>query len=103
MKSNMNRGWYAASALVLAIGIASTLLVGTGSQPAAAQEAAEDRAEAFRAVEGPQQEDVPGGPLLVGAYALLWLFVLGYVWRLGRLHARTASEIEQVQRRLRED
>ncbi len=56
----------------------------------------EDRASAFRAVSGPQVDRVPGGQLLVGAYGAAWILMLGYLWRLGRLHTANARELERL-------
>lgn len=57
-----------------------------------------DRAQAFQAVEGAVQEDVPGGPLLVAAYALIWLGVFGYLMRLVRLQGHTEREVTRLER-----
>jgi CcmD family protein len=62
--------------------------------------AAEDRATSFQAVEGAVREDVPGGPLLVGAYAFVWLAVFLYVWRLGRMQARAFASMDTLERAL---
>lgn len=74
-----------------------------GTVPAVAQPAEEaaaeagDRGEAFRAVEHGETEDVPGGPLLLGAYALVWLFVLAYMLRLARLQRSTENDLARLQ------
>jgi CcmD family protein len=68
--------------------------------PVLAEDAAADRAQSFRAVEGAVKEDVPGGPLLVGAYALVWLAVFGYLVRLVRQQARTEAEIARLEKAL---
>ena len=65
--------------------------------PAAAQDAGEDRATAFQAVEGAVQEDVPGGPLLVVAYGLVWLGVFAYLVRLVRLQSGTEREVTRLE------
>lgn len=64
------------------------------------EDPAEERATAFRAVEGPQTEDVPGGALLIGAYALVWVLVLLYVLRLGSMQAGLAREVDRLERSL---
>jgi CcmD family protein len=64
-------------------------------QPAAAS--AEDRAQTFQAVTGATKEDVPGGPLLIAAYAVVWLSVFGYVLRLGRLHSDVEQSLSRVE------
>lgn len=58
----------------------------------------DSRASAFRAVSGPSVEQVPGGALLVSAYGIVWLLLLGYVYRLGALHKRTMHDLERVEK-----
>jgi CcmD family protein len=74
------------------------VLAAQSNPPPAASET--DRATSFEAVEGAVKEDVPGGPLLLAAYAIVWLAVLGYVWRLSRLHARVEESIGTLTRSL---
>ena len=63
-------------------------------------DAAEDRAMTMEAAEdGAQTENIPGGMLMVSAYGVVWLLVLGYVASLGFRQARVAQDLE----RLRED
>jgi CcmD family protein len=61
---------------------------------------AEERSATFRAVEGPQTEDVPGGALLVAAYAVVWTLVLLYVLRLGRSQDKLGRDVERLERSL---
>jgi len=73
------------------------------AEPAAAQEEspAESRSTEFKAVEGaPPTKDVPGGPLLIGAYGAVWLLLLLFVVRLGRLQGRTMQDVERLERTL---
>lgn len=87
--------WLRGSAAAFALYLAAV------STPVLAQEdAADSRATSFQAVEGAQKEDVPGGPLLVGAYAVTLLLLVGYVARLGMMHQKTASELERLGRAL---
>jgi hypothetical protein len=72
------------------------------SPEAEADEVADSRATGFRAVDGAQVEDVPGGMMLVGAYGaiaiLLLLFLLRQHSQLGDLSTRIdvlRSEIER--------
>jgi hypothetical protein len=71
-----------------------------GPSLANAQSADEERAQAFKPVEGAVQEDVPGGPLLVAAYGTLWLFLLGYGFRLIRLQQRAEADVKRLERAL---
>ena len=74
-------------------------VLGMGSK-VAAQAADEERSTSFQAVQGAVKEDVPGGPLLVGAYALIWLGVLAYVIRLVRLQRRAQSDLARLEQLL---
>lgn len=89
---------------ILALAAATACIAGPAvAQPEQEQgqiDPAEDRATAFRRVEGPQQEDVPGGPLLVAAYGVVWALILLYVLRLGMLQARVARDVSRLERSL---
>lgn len=61
---------------------------------------AESRATAFQAVQGPTTEDVPGGPLLIGAYGTILVLLLGYVGWLARLQSTTARDLDRLQKAL---
>lgn len=65
---------------------------------ALAQDAAEERSQSFRAVEGAVKEDIAGGPLLVAAYAVIWVLVLLYVVRLVRLQQRAERDVARLER-----
>ena len=70
----------------IARGLRAAALASTLALPAFAQaqdeSAEESRATAFQAVEGPQKENVPGGPLLVAAYGFVLAALVAYVVRL---------------------
>ena len=60
----------------------------------------EERAETFEAdTSGAQTENIPGGLLMVAAYAVVWTVLLGYLMSLGVRQAKTARNLE----RLRQD
>lgn len=67
---------------------------------ALAQDAEQSRATAFRAVTGPQADQVPGGTLLIVAYAIVWALLFLYLFRIGRLQTLTRDEIEKLEKRL---
>jgi len=60
------------------------------------ESAPESRAQSFQAVEGATKEDVPGGPLLLGAYALIWILVFAYLLRLGRTLGRLEAQFRTL-------
>jgi CcmD family protein len=63
--------------------------------------AAEERSTAFRAVTGPETEDVPGGALLIGAYLAIWALTLGYLFRLGRIARGIESDVADLRETLK--
>ena len=90
-------------ALLVAASVEMIVLLGAAPDARAQQDAgvldpAQDRATEFVAVDGAVAEDVPGGPLLVGAYGLVLLVVLGYVLRLGFLQAGTARDLDRLEK-----
>lgn len=104
MASRSASGFRGALAAVLgALALASSCLLADVASVAHAQDAAPaadspgDRAQSFQAVTGPTREDVPGGPLLIAAYAIVWLAVFGYVFRLGRLHAGVQANLDRLE------
>ncbi|MGB0680223.1 MAG: CcmD family protein [Polyangiales bacterium] len=55
------------------------------------------RSTTFQAVEGPREAEVSGGALLLAAYGVVWLLLLLFVWRLGRLQRRLGRELHRLQ------
>jgi hypothetical protein len=100
------------AAVVLSLSVAPALVSPTLVSPAlissaraddvdptpAADDAAESRSATFQAVTGAQQEDVPGGPLLVAAYGAVLVLVLGYVLYLGSLTAGASRDLERLEK-----
>jgi CcmD family protein len=68
--------------------------------PSEAEDAEDSRATSFQAVQGAQAEQVPGGGLLVAAYAVVLVLLLGYVARLGMMNKKTQGEVERLTRAL---
>jgi CcmD family protein len=66
----------------------------------AAQDTAEERSQAFQAVQGATKEHVAGGPLLVAAYGVIWVLLLLYVIRLVRLQQRAQDDVQRLRRAL---
>jgi CcmD family protein len=86
--------------LLLASGLGLALAFVFVSGGARADDAGGDRAASFEAVSGAVKEDVPGGPLLVASYALIWLAVFGYVFRLVRLQRSADENLARLQQDL---
>lgn len=96
-------GWAGlVQAVVLAVGLLALQPVARAQDDAPAESAAQSRATSFQAVKGPSTDHVPGGALMVGAYAVAWVLLLLFLMRLAFLQARTARDIEQLERRLGE-
>jgi CcmD family protein len=47
-----------------------------------------------------QPEQLPAAPLLIGAYAFVWVALMVYVWALWRRMAKLERELADLQRRL---
>jgi hypothetical protein len=76
--------------------LVSSLLVLSVGGASAQEDAAESRSASFQAVEGPTKEDVPGGPLLVSAYAFILVALVAYVARLGSLQSKNRVELDRL-------
>lgn len=97
VSASMAKGGAITAMLVaIVVGLSTAAQAQPPADSESMEQPADARATAFRAVEGPQTEDVPGGALLVGGYALVWLFVMLYLARLGKLHARTRQQMERL-------
>jgi CcmD family protein len=48
----------------------------------------------------PGQEQLPAAPLVIAAYSIVWLLVLGYVWSVWNRIARAERELADVSRRI---
>ncbi len=62
---------------------------------------AEERAAQFVGVEGPEAESVPGGALLLAAYAIVWVLLFLFLVRMRRLQSQTAEELERLSAEIR--
>lgn len=62
---------------------------------------AEERAAQFVGVTGPDAESVPGGALLLAAYAIVWVLLFLFLARLRRLQSQTAEELERLSAEMR--
>lgn len=48
----------------------------------------------------PQAEQLPAAPLLIAAYAFVWVALMMYVWSLWRRMARLERDLADLQRRV---
>lgn len=47
----------------------------------------------------PPEEQLPAAPLLVGAYAFVWVTLIAYLWSIWRRLRKVESELRQLERR----
>ena len=47
----------------------------------------------------PPQEQLPAAPLLITAYAFVWLLLMAYLWSIAKRLGRVEGEIQTLQRR----
>lgn len=92
MRNKVARG-----ATALALGVLGSLAT---ALHAVAQDAAEDRATSFKAVTGAVKEDVPGGPLLLGAYGAILFVIIVYGVRLVRMQQRAQGDLARLERQI---
>ena len=46
------------------------------------------------------REQMPAAPLVIAAYGIAWVLLIGYLWSIWRRLAKVQQEIAQVSRRL---
>ena len=47
----------------------------------------------------PPEDQLPAAPLLIAAYAVVWLIVFGYLWSLWRRQSAVEQEMRELSRR----
>ena len=62
-------------------------------QPPAAQ------SEYVPAAPGASTEQLPAAPLLVAAYAFVWVAAMGYVWTVGRRLTKVEDDLRTLERK----
>jgi CcmD family protein len=93
--------------LIVAFVLVTTMLIAPGLlaqeetlKPSSTSEQVEDpsdeRATQFVGVRGPDAEQVSGGALLLGAYAVVWLLLFVFLLRMRRLQRQTADELHRL-------
>ena len=96
--------WIAAIGLVAAGG---SVLLAQAAAPAAqvqaGQAAPQEPADQFVPMKSlPQPDQLPAAPLLVAAYAFVWVALLVYVWTIWRRLMKVEREIQELSRRVSE-
>jgi CcmD family protein len=97
----MAGAWIVAAGLMAAEG--SVVLAQAAAQAQAGQAASQDPADQFVPMKSlPQQDQLPAGPLLVAAYAFVWVALLVYVWTIWRRLMTVEREIRELSSRVSE-
>lgn len=87
--------WFRVCVMVLALGIVLTPAVsGAQAQPPAAQD------EFVPLSEVPESEKLPAAPLLLGAYAFIWLAAIAYLGSIWRRVGTLDRELAQLRREI---
>lgn len=95
----MKQTVWGVKALIMA-GIVALALVAGGARVDAWQQPPASQ-EGFVPVENlPQREQLPAAPLVMGAYAVAWVAVFGYIWSLWQRLGRVERDIAEVSRRV---
>lgn len=66
----------------------------------AAQAAADAATTANQGIPMLAKEEVPGGPLMIAAYLVMWIIVFGYLIWMHRNNQRLLAEVELLEQRL---
>jgi CcmD family protein len=81
----------------LAVALTSLLLVMLGAPVAlAVQTAPPGQSEYVPIKDLPQAEQMPAAPLLIAAYAFVWVAVLVYLWTIWRRLAKVEAEMRDL-------
>ena len=96
----MNKVVWGAKALVVAAVVALSVLAGAVSLDASPQQPPSAQ-DGFVPVENlPEKEQLPAAPLVMGAYAVAWVAVFGYLWSIWRRLGHVERDILEVSRRI---
>jgi CcmD family protein len=96
---DMFRRW--AGIAVLAAGLAATpAMAAQSAAQSAAQQPPEPPAGFVPADSLPKQEQLPAAPLVIGAYAVAWVLIFGYMWTIWQRLGRVERELGDVQKRV---
>lgn len=90
------RAW-AASVVLAAVCFAGAVGAQNPSDGGSTATPAEDRSMGFRPGVGDAQEQVPGGRLVIGAYAAVLLLIGGYVAFIARRAVRVERELHRLE------
>ena len=97
MGTNVTRLWVeivrvVASLLIVIVGVCAAHVGLAEAQPPPAQD------EFVPLEEVPLEDQLPAAPLLVTAYAIIWILVFGYLWSLWRRMSTLERELGDLSR-----
>jgi CcmD family protein len=67
--------------------------------PAFAGQPPSAQSEYVPAAPGASTEQLPAGPLVIAAYAFVWVAAMGYVWTIGRRLTKVEHDIRALERK----
>jgi CcmD family protein len=105
MTININRTAAATiAAIVLVLGLLVSLpaaaAAAQGGQPAAQAQPNDPQSGFVPVKDLPAQEQLPAAPLLIAAYAFVWVVLLVYVWTVWRRLMKVEREVQDLSARL---
>jgi CcmD family protein len=93
MRTSLSLRTFLAAAAVVAA-------VAAGPVRASAQQPPEPPAGFVPADSLPAREQLPAAPLVMGAYAVAWVLVFGYLWSIWQRLGRVERELAEVTRKV---
>jgi CcmD family protein len=85
----------------LAVAILCVMALAATAATAHAQQPPAGATDGFVPVENlGNQEKIPAAPLVMGAYAIAWIMVFGYLWSIWQRLNRVERELGEVSRRV---
>jgi CcmD family protein len=67
--------------------------------PLLAQPPLPEQQNQYEPVTGPPTETIPAAPLLIGAYIIVWLGLMGYLWSIWRRLNKVEAEMRGLEQR----
>ena len=67
--------------------------------PAFALQPPSAQSEYVPAAPGASTEQLPAAPLVVAAYAFVWIAAMGYIWTIGRRLTRVEDDLRALERK----
>ena len=79
-----------------AIVVSTVLVLAAAPAALAVQTAPPGQSEYVPITDLPPTEQMPAAPLLIAAYAFVWLAVLGYLWTIWRRLGKVEAEMREL-------